>query len=275
MSESTATHSVLPSHHRLEIALGHEKTVDVFFFFDNDNRCSTRIASHKNILSSKSDVFQAMFSDKSKQSDDIVIIDATAEHFSKFLQTFYDYDEDITKNISIENVREILYLARKYNAAHCLAACHIVLSSVLNSKMTGALYVMELALLYDIKELIKECAFDIAADCYEILDTVDFYQCSQNVLKCFLENIIEDDFYSNSYYRVPCDICIACMVWAEIRCKEQNMDPKMGKNLRSQLNDFFGSIPFNYMKRSEFHVFLSYFADVFTVDEIKSLCGRI
>lgn len=273
MSELNAVNSILSSDYRLEIALGDEKTVDVFFVFKNENRC-TRIASHKAILSSKSDVFLTMFSDKWKQlDDDITITDATAEHFSQFLQTFYDDQNTAFRNISRKNVREILYLAHKYNAQQCADVCQTVLFWTLNGR--NALDVMELAILYDIKELIKDCAFKIAADCYGILETEEFYKCSPNVLKCFLENINEEDFYCSGYTQVPGDICEACMLWAKRRCRELKIDSKNPENIRSQLNGVYDMIPFSFMKRREFHVFLANYADVFTGNEIKAICNMI
>lgn len=271
MSESTTTENpIRSSHHRLEIALGDEKTVDVFFVFEIGNRL-TRIASHKMILASKSVVFLKMFSNELKHIDDIHVTDATAEHFKKFLQMFYD-DKNSIEHISIKNIAEILYLALKYDAVHCKNACEKFLSATLNGK--NALFIMELALLCDNEEIIQKCAFEIAADAYGILAEEEFYKCSPNVLECFLENIDEDDFYSSSYSSVPAEICVACMEWARQRCNEQNIDASKPENLRNQLNDFFADIPFHYMKRDEFHDFLAEYADIFKVDEIKAICSR-
>lgn len=270
MTQSTTSNPC----YRLEIALGDIETVDVYFVFEKNDR-STRIASHKTNLSSKSDVFQTMFSDEWKQmadDKDITITDATAEHFFRFLQTFYDEKNIFTKNISNQNVGEMMYLAHKYNAKHCLDACLHFLVSTLNGK--NALFVMELALLYDIKELIEICSTEISADHYDILDTDEFFKCSANVLKCFLENIDEDDFHYQSYASVPFQICRACMEWANRRCNEQNIDPTKPGNLRRQLNGLFGNIPFTRMKSDEFLTFLADYADVFTVSEIKDICNR-
>lgn len=263
--------SKIESSQPIQICLGDQNTVDVFFVFKNGNQ---RIASHKKILASKSDVFNKMFYGESKRIEEskligeIEIADSTAERFTQFLQSFYD-DKMIIKNMTSENIAEILFLAHKYNVSHC---DQFLLPHV-NGK--NALSIMKSALLYNNEEVIEQCSFEISADVYGILEEDEFLDCSSDVLQCFLEHINTDDFSRSIYNRVPAEICEACVRWAQRRCEEQNIDSSISDNLRGQLRDFFEDIPFAYMKRSDFYDFLANYADLFKPNEIKDISNRI
>lgn len=111
-----------------------EKTADVNFLLPKTNEYAKLIAqgakevevefvkipAHKLILATASDVFHAIFYGGTKEEGDVTITDSYAGAFKEFLQCFYRGSGTFTK----DNVEGVLYLAKKYLIADCLAACN-------------------------------------------------------------------------------------------------------------------------------------------------------
>lgn len=96
-----------------------EQMADVNFIF-KDALSTQKIPALKLILAAGSPVFKTMFFGSLPVKGDIRIIDVTSDGFKAFLQYFY-LDE---LNLTMENVNEVMYLAKKYDINECLIACH-------------------------------------------------------------------------------------------------------------------------------------------------------
>lgn len=105
-----------------------DNRADVHFIFDsNDGEC-IKMQAHKFLLMESSNVFCTMFNGSWKESDEIEIVDVSADGFREFLQFFY---LDKVK-LTVENVAEVMYLGDKYDVDKCLAICSKFLRKILN-----------------------------------------------------------------------------------------------------------------------------------------------
>lgn len=95
------------------------------------------------------DVFFNMFYGSLPETGDVTIVDATAEIFEIFLQFIYMNDIKLT----IENMDEVLCLAKKYNVIECQRKCVDFLPNVLTFE--NAISILSLAVLYDQESLQK------------------------------------------------------------------------------------------------------------------------
>lgn len=83
------------------------RKADVHFIFESNGN-SERVPAHKILLSSASEVFDAMFYGSLKEQGDIKIVDASAEAFKQFLRLFYFNHIELV----MDTVAEVMYLGR-------------------------------------------------------------------------------------------------------------------------------------------------------------------
>lgn len=253
----------------VEIILSYKVAVDIFFVINQRNR-RVRFGAHKAILASKSEVFESMFSGGLELvNDDIIITDATAENFYTFLRTFYHKDI-----IRMKDIAEMLRLADKFDAKECMSTCQQTLQRKLRNSR-NAPFVMNLALRYDFKQLSEMCLQIFKIDSYAILRQDEFLNVSPIVLKHFVESIDVSEYASLTRPGLAFDICKACVRWAKKQCSEKEIDSDIRGNVQDQLNGFFQSIPFTHLKNYEIVDFIADDAQIFTIDELKSICRHI
>lgn len=123
---------------------------DVHFAFDAIGS-STRLAAHKILLATDSDVFKEMFYGQSKENGDIRITDVAEATFKKVLQFFYFNEVEI----SIQNIAELMHLGRKYTITNCIDVCNQFLDDCLTAD--NILLVLNFAMHSCHSKLVKRC----------------------------------------------------------------------------------------------------------------------
>jgi hypothetical protein len=152
-----------------------ENSADFHFNVKKTDGTHDRIAAHKLLLRTASDVFDAMFSGAWEDNDEVEIVDASPAEFREFLQFFYL--EEV--NVTMPNAIKVMYLADKYNVPECLSVCKQFLLKTLTSDNICLGY--ELAILLDDKELTKFCEESISRNAIDVLTSSNFLECDKRV----------------------------------------------------------------------------------------------
>lgn len=104
---------------RMEKLLKDSDTLDIHFLFDEEDGKVKRLAAHRNILSSASPVFKAMFFGPLAEKDEVTIVDVTHKSFDCMLKFIYTDEAKLEPDVA----GSVLYLAKKYDipglADHC------------------------------------------------------------------------------------------------------------------------------------------------------------
>lgn len=211
------------------------------------------IYAHKTLLSTLSPVFEAMFSEKWKESKSVEIPDASFEAFNEFIQYFY-LDKVA---INTENVGEILYLADKYDIPELVSSCssylleHVTLNDVIAC--------ISLACKFRFDGLKTACKQIVARNTVQVVGSEAFLKCDRDVLFEILS--IESSTCREEI------IFDACIKWAWNSCKEQKIDARSEENLRSALGNCFERIRFKEIPLVEFSTRSNIYRNLFTKNE--------
>lgn len=233
------------------------KKADVHFLFES-NGSSERVPAHKMLLASASEVFDAMFYGSLKEQDDIKIVDASAEAFKQFLRLFYfNYIE-----LSMEIVAEVMYLSRKYDVVECLEMCSVFLANKLT--VENVISIVELAIIYDQLNLIKQCESKIRLNSREILQSPSFLECDGQVVS----HILKMQVLSCS----ETDVFEACMSWIKATSKEEKITREI---IQEYLGDSFFDICFGSMSMDDFVKLLPLYGDLFSTSEYNEILQTI
>lgn len=231
-----------------------QKTVDVHFVFECDGE---RIPTHKSLLAAASPVFHAMFYGQLKEQGDIKIVDISSTAFKEFLQFFYEKPAKLT----MQNIVEILNYINKYEVIECMSICEKFLQSHLTP--SNVCWNVHLVQLYNLKHLQRDCEIKVCEMSSEVFGSNSFVNCDRLALKSILQ-----------LPTFTCDESVvfdACIKWAQIKCIEQRIDEKAGKNLRDQLGDCFMLIRYMEMSMEEFIARLTSYKGMFTATELEDI----
>lgn len=211
------------------------RTADVYFVFNFDGEEYKKVPAHKSLLSAISPVFDAMFYGEAKeQSNNIEIVDSSAEAFEEFLQFFYRS----TVQLTAENAFEVLNLGHKYEIAidHCLDTTLIDLcESMLTTD--NMCWGYEIAIIFERQRLKQFCEQKINENPMEILHSNSFLTCKPNLLR----HILRMDSLKRD--KIVFDGCLA---WSRAACVRDGLDDNW-QNIRTQLGDLFYDIGFDRM----------------------------
>ncbi|XP_055317745.1 BTB/POZ domain-containing protein 3-like [Sitodiplosis mosellana] len=153
---------------------------DVKFVCTNDDE-SQLVPAHKNILSSQSPVFRAMFYGKLKEKDKVEIPDATVAGFKEFLQFFYLGEVTLT----MENIEEVARLADKYDM---LGRLNNYAATFINKlTMDNMCWGYQLAIIIKHEQLKAYCEKHICTFTGDLFKSATFQHCDQKTLKQILE----------------------------------------------------------------------------------------
>lgn len=235
------------------------KKADVHFIFES-NGSSERVPAHKILLSSASEVFDAMFYGSLKEEGDIKIVDASPEAFKQFLRLFYFNHIELT----METVAEVMYLARKYDVTECLELCSVYLANKLT--VENVIAVIELAIIYDQIDLRKSCESKIRLNSREILNSQSsgFLECDGQVVN----HILKMDFLSCS----ETEVFDACMAWVKAASKQDKLTREI---VQTHLGDSFFNICFGSMSMDDFVKLLPLYGNLFAANEYNEILQTI
>lgn len=232
------------------------KTADVHFVFGTDPAHIQEVPAHKNVLSTGSQVFNAMFYGPCKELGDILIRDASAEAFKEFLQMFYLNKVRLTS----EHIADVANLCKKYEVDDGLKACEGPFKrSLTNSDMCSGLGI---AILLEMSNIINFCEREIKENAEEILKTSDFLDCDRKLFNRILQLV---PLKCNALTLVE-----ASMAWPKAECERKMILPTPA-NLRKQLNDSISWIPFHELTKEQFELHMTTYEEFFINRDLQSI----
>ncbi|XP_041379411.1 BTB/POZ domain-containing protein 2-like [Gigantopelta aegis] len=168
------------------------------------------VQAHRQILSIRSGVFEAMFYGPLAEQDEIVIPEVEHDIFEQFLR--YLYTDDVT--IDGASVMGLLYVSKKYDVKTLEQKCLTYLSSSMTSD--NACVILEQVHVFDEQEL-KEKALNF------ILKNGDAALKSTGVTdlchECLVKIIQADELMADEQ-----SVFEAVVAWSESACRKQNKD---------------------------------------------------
>lgn len=212
------------------------ETADVHFAFDLEDGTVNRIAAHKNILASASDVFRTMFYGESKmdQDADVQVDDVSDAAFMEFLQFFYRTQIQLT----IENIAGVMQLGHKYNVPNCIKVGIQFLKDVLT--VDNVFIGVNLGIRYDLRDLLELCSKFITLNTAAILKTAGFLGCDKSALQF----VLSMGLFSCS----EIDVFRACMAWVQSKSKNNALTKA---TVKKHLGDLYHEIRFASMTMHE------------------------
>ncbi|XP_055303439.1 BTB/POZ domain-containing protein 3-like isoform X2 [Sitodiplosis mosellana] len=233
-------------------------TADINFVcgFD-DCESPESVPAHKSILSTCSTVLKTMFFGSLPETGDVRLRDVTADGFKKFLQFFYLDEMDV----SMEDVAEIAYLAKKYDVDECFKICIQFIMQV--AALDDLCDAFELALQMDIPELKAHCEWQITENLTFFLNTEEFPNCSTDVLRSILMN--NETIHGKELF-------IGCLNWARNAWERRHVGKKATlHDIRSQLGEHFDLIEYGSMPNPTITSLLTEYFEFFTDKDRKKI----
>lgn len=214
----------LPSH-----SVYHAGTADVNFVFDTDGG-KEMIPVHKCILAANSPVFRRMLYDSDlKETGDIELIDTTIEEFVSFIEFLYGAAFWRIVQFSKSEITSLVYLAHKYDVEWLEVELKSVLNLFIDEYELAALWVLPLADLYNYDELRLKCIEKIRRNIDEIINSEEFVNYDQTVVREILSTNIADQNKEK--------VLENCIEWTKRTCENAKLDPESSKNIQAQLSD--------------------------------------
>lgn len=217
-----------------QLFLQRDATGDITFVVDSD-----RIRAHRYILAASSSKYKAQFYGPMKMAnDEIRVENVSAAAFTVFLQFFYKETIDLTT----QNIEMVLNLAKQSLVDEFIeSCCNFIKHSIKPNQLIAA---YQLAILYDLDSVRVDCEPTIIATTNAIFASDDFRQCDRNVLLSILK--------LDTFICTEIDVFNACLEWARTYCKENDLDEKNPKHLRTALGNAIYQIRFSSISANEF-----------------------
>lgn len=238
-----------------------EMTSNIHFVFDLKNEQNVRIPAHKNVLTARSSVFNAMFFDPLKDPDNIKIVDATPTSFWQFLQFFYLTEVELTT----ESIEDVMKMGEKYDVVICQKVCDQFLMDQLADE--NVCWIYELAIKFKRIEVKKLCEIFIGINTSSVFESTGFINCT----KLVLTEILQLDSLECSEY----DVFKACIGWIRKASKKNYLTTD---KVRSVLGDSLNVIRFEIMRMDEFLSIFHMFELLFTAEKrgdiIKTITAK-
>ncbi|XP_055317516.1 BTB/POZ domain-containing protein 2-like [Sitodiplosis mosellana] len=212
-----------------------EDRADFHFMFESSDGQYERVAAHKLLLATASDVFEKMFNGSWLEMHEVKIVDALISSFKEFLQFFYLGRVKLT----MDNVAKVMYLANKYNVTECLALCTKFLRRTITDD--NVCWAYSLAILHEQNDLKRLCELMIALDTKTVFSTTSFLDCDKKTLG----HILKLDSFSCS----EADVFEACMAWLKNASKKDNLTKEI---VKTHLGEWFYEIRYLSMSIESF-----------------------
>lgn len=233
-----------------------EKKADFHFIFESANGERERLPVHKLLLSA-SDVFEAMFNGKWKETAEATMEDTTAAAFKEFLQFFYFSRVKLTK----EYVGAVMKLGHMYNVIHCVNACAQFMMNIMTDE--NVCWVYKYALTYSCEELKKYCEAVIGIYTKRVIKSESFLNCNREILN----EIVKMD----SLHCSEVELFDACMAWVKAAAQQDQLTVLI---VKAYLGKSFHEIRFGLIKLQEFAAIDSK-NDIFAIAEHKEIIQMI
>lgn len=234
-----------------------DSTANVHFVIESPGGKTERIPSHKLLLITYSEVFNAMFNGSWTENDDVKIVDSSPDAFREFLQFFYF----VELQLSTEHVDEVLRLGQKYLVAECVSAATQHLTD--NVTDENVCHVYGISILAEQKRLQKLCEVIIGLNASAVFKTSGFLECDRQIVS----HILQLESLSCSEYK----IFNACMQWIRKASKRKTLDKE---TVDAFLGDSFYDIRFGAMTIDEVNGIFSTHKNLFAAKdrtEIKKM----
>lgn len=222
---------------------------------------SQRIYAHKCILAALSPKYKTQFYGSRPDNGEIFVPNISAGAFKEFIQLFYARSAKFT----LENITEILNLAKQCLVDRFVDKCSVFLKESLNKNNVCSIY--RLAILYELENLRTACEANIRSLIPKMFKTADFLRCDQNVLVEMLK--IE---------AMNCDeweLLKGSIAWAEAACVRNHLNSNSPANLRTVLGSAIGQIRFNALNIQQFTKFNAMYRGFFSLEEFQEITNII
>ncbi|XP_055306462.1 BTB/POZ domain-containing protein 2-like isoform X2 [Sitodiplosis mosellana] len=233
---------------------------DFYFIFETTDSDSEyeRVAAHKLLLATGSDVFRAMFNGSWKEQYETKITDASADEFKQFLQFFYINTVEIT----MDSIAKVMYLGDKYNVPNCLSVCEKFVIDLITDDNVSWAYEIGIAINQD--KLKKYCETIIGLNTKAVLTSDSFLVCTQNTLGRIL-----------SMKHLSCteaELFESCMRWVKVSSGQDDLTKEI---VQTELGSLFDELPFGSMSLDEFSALDPLYGNLFTFDEYREVIRMI
>lgn len=220
---------------------------------------SERIPAHRHILSAMCPFYDTMFHGSLPEGDEVDMSTANiaVKSFKEFLKFMYA----LKPNLTMENIADVMFLAKQSLSDDIFAACEEFLIESLT--IDNAFFGYDLAQLYDAKHLDTVCKHKISVNAEKLLDSSSFSEVLYERLQILLQH--------NSLACEETHIFRACIRWAKAACTRNDKDPTNMQHLRDQLKDAIYQIRFTSMTKEEAASCISEFPGLFDASELEEI----
>ncbi|XP_041372436.1 BTB/POZ domain-containing protein 2-like isoform X2 [Gigantopelta aegis] len=189
----------------LGYSLENKMFCDVTFKVGKEQKC---VQAHRQLLSIRSGVFEAMFYGPLAEQDEIVIPEVEHDIFEQFLR--YLYTDDVTMDGA--SVMGLLYVSKKYDVKTLEQKCLAYLSSSMTSD--DACVILEQAHVFGEQELKEKALTFILENGDAVLKSSGVTDlCHECLVKIIQAEELETDEQS---------VFEAVVAWSESACRKQN-----------------------------------------------------
>lgn len=240
---------------RMEFALKNSMHTDVTFLLGETGDIEVKANSF--ILGIASPVFEKMFFGSLNNERTVIIPDTSFDNFYQLLKFIYTETIDVT----LENVAEIMYLAKKYMVLSLENYCKEF--GLKNLTIDNVMETLRFAESYDILQLREECISVIEYNTEDILGSPKFGFSEVNEVKTILS--------LNSLSTSENSLCK--FIFEHVQ--ETDSTIAVGKNIRQKLGDSFNLLRFLTLSVEEFLEIVYKYKDMFTHEETIGILMKI
>lgn len=234
-----------------------DEFADFHFIFKLKNDRCERVPVHKMLLANASDVFQVMFDNSWNETNEVVIVDASADAFKEFLQFFYLGKVELT----MRNITEVMNLGKKYDVVECFSASGEFLIQHLAEDICWGL---ELAVHFENKELEKFCEQIIELNTKSIFASQYFLKCDQQTVKRILQ--------MDSLNCTEVEVFEALIKWMKAKCQPNELTQEI---IQSKFPDLLHAIRFGSMTLNMFLTLDASYGSLLTLNEYREIVRMI
>lgn len=231
------------------------ETADVHFVIGE-----SKVPAHKIFFAARSDVFRAMFYGDLREKGNITIDPelASEDAFKEFLQFFYLNEV----NLTLENIWDVLELAKMYMITVLMNMCEVFLSEMVAGDNVCLIY--NVAIHFDFIDLKKTCELEIASNTEAVFRSSNFLKCDHSMLRRILK-----------FEQLCCrevTVFNACIAWIKDKCERKAITREM---IQLHLGDLFYEIRFGLMTLDEFVHLTPSYGKLFSLDEYQEIVQTI
>lgn len=221
---------------RMEKLLKDSDTLDIHFKFTEDDGEVKRLSAHRNILSSASPVFKAMFFGPLAEKDEVEIVDVTHEAFDCMLKFIYTDEANLVARVA----GAVLYLAKKYDIAGLSEHCR----NFINKNMDRE----------NVVDLLQGLTFvvddDLKETCLKLMDRNGHFVINSNhVVEKMSWDILTTIVKRDTFCAREIDILDAIQWWIKKQPGNEHLDKR---EVRDLMEEVIPLIRFPTMTMKEF-----------------------